>query len=80
MMNRKLWLPLVTWVTGVIFVTYLLSFFYNPSPTITASYIVILLAGFYILWKGKEISEVGKKIQKRVKTKAAAKLGKKGKK
>jgi amino acid transporter len=77
MTQRKIWLPLVTWIVSVILVAYLLYSFYTPSPTITVTYIAIVLAGFYIVWKGREISEAGKKIKRKIKIKAAAKLKKK---
>ena len=72
MTPRKVWLPLVAWIVSVIFVAYLLYSFYNPSPTITVTYIAIVLAGFYIVWKGREISEKGRKIKRKIKTKATA--------
>jgi uncharacterized membrane protein YfcA len=69
---RKVWLPLATWIASVVVVAYLLYTFYDPSPTITVTYIAMVLAGFYIIWKGKKISEKGREIKKKIKTKATA--------
>lgn len=47
------WLPFVTWIIGAAIVTCLLFIFYNPSPTISAAYFVIIALGFYILWRSR---------------------------
>jgi L-asparagine transporter-like permease len=49
------WLPFVSWILGAAIVTCLLFIFYkpSPSPTITAAYFVIVLLGFYILWRSR---------------------------
>ncbi len=48
------WLPFVSWVIGAAIVTCLLFVFYNPSPTISAAYFVIVAVGFYILWRSRK--------------------------
>lgn len=50
------WLPFVSWIIGAVIVTCLLFIFYkpSPSPTITTAYFVIILLGFYILWRSKK--------------------------
>lgn len=50
------WLPFVSWIVGAVIVTFLLFIFYkpSPSPTISAAYFVIVLLGFYILWRSKK--------------------------
>ena len=52
--KRVSWLPLVTWVFGVIIITALLLFFYKFSPTIITAYLVIVFSGFYILWRSRK--------------------------
>ncbi len=51
--NVMFWLPFATWVIGAALVTVLLFFFYNPSPTISVTYFVIVMLGFYILWRSR---------------------------
>ena len=63
--SKILWLPLVSWIIGVIAISFLIFFFYTPSPTITVTYIVIIVLGFYILWRGNEIkNRINKRISK----------------
>lgn len=52
--KKASWLPLVTWVFGVILITALLFFFYKFSPTIITAYLVIVFLGFYILWRSRK--------------------------
>lgn len=49
------WLPFVSWIIGAVIVTFLVFIFYglSLSPTITAAYFVIVLLGFYILWRSR---------------------------
>ena len=53
LMYVKFWLPFATWVIGAVVVTCLLFIFYNPSPTISVTYFVIILLGFYILLRSR---------------------------
>jgi len=75
--SMKFWIPLATWLIAVIILTVIVYSFYTPSPTITVTYVVILFAGFYIMWKGKELH---KKIQKRIERKLESQRAKKAKK
>jgi len=58
----KSWIPLASWIACVLIVTYLIFLFYTPSPTIIVTYFVIVLLGFYILWRQT-------KMQKKIKGK-----------
>jgi len=71
--NSKVLLPFAAWLIGVIIITYLLFVFYTPSPTITATYIVLVLLGLYILWKGNELQ---KRIRKKISIKRKETSGK----
>jgi membrane protein YdbS with pleckstrin-like domain len=53
LMHVKFWLPFATWVIGAVIVTCLLFIFYNPSPTISVTYFVIVLIGFYIMIRSR---------------------------
>ena len=50
------WLPFATWIIGAVLVTFLVFIFYglSLSPTITAAYFVIVVLGFYILWRSRK--------------------------
>jgi predicted PurR-regulated permease PerM len=70
--DSKVLLPFVAWLAGVIIITYLLLLFYTPlfsippSPSILATYIVIVLLGFYFVWKGHEIKKrIGRRIARK---------------
>jgi len=75
--SMKFWIPLMTWLIAVIILTVIVYSFYTPSPTITVTYVVILFAGFYIMWRGKELH---RKIQKRIERKLESHKAKKAKK
>jgi uncharacterized membrane protein len=73
MERKKLFAKILVWIFCVIFLFYLLYIFYTPSPTITAGYFVIVIAGIYILWKGEKIRERGAAIKNKIKMKVKGK-------
>jgi len=70
MVSTKFWLPFITWILGVALVTYIIFASYTPSPTIIVTYFAMVLAGFYILWKGKELqNNISRKLKRKLKRK-----------
>ncbi|MEE9323453.1 MAG: LPXTG cell wall anchor domain-containing protein [Candidatus Aenigmarchaeota archaeon] len=54
MKNIEFWIPMVTWIIAVIVITYFIFAFYEVSLAVLGIYVVIIFAGFFILWRRRK--------------------------